>query len=178
MAAGGIRIESASPTIIKSIDKSGQTVQKMEIAVLETQRVLGFADCAFMIASPGETKQTVQETVDFCRKVGLRPEVFFFTTAYPATAFWQLALDKGLIRKAVTGEKGPADEDMIEQYFLRLGEQGEEVRTNFSDLSDEEIIELSWWAIKELGAQNTVRHPHTGDEEPMKKPCRPRRDDG
>jgi hypothetical protein len=123
-----------------------------------------------MIASPGETKQTVQETVDFCRKVGLKPEVFFFTTAYPATAFWQLALDKGLIKKAVTGEKGPADEDMIEQYFLRLGEQGEEVRTNFSDLSDEEIIELSWWAINELGAQNTVRHPHTGDEEPLKKP--------
>ena len=32
---------------------------------------------------------------------------------------------------------------MIEQYFLRLGEQGEEVRTNFSDLPDEEIVDLS-----------------------------------
>lgn len=162
-------LESASPTIIKSIDKSGQTVQKMEIAVLETKRVLGYTDSGFMIASPGETRQTVQETVDFCKKVGLKPEVFFFTTAYPATAFWQLALDKGLIRKAVTGEKGPADDDIIEQYFLRLGEQGEEVRTNFSDLPDEEILELASWAIDELGAPNTV-HAHSSDQEASKKP--------
>ena len=168
----GYGLESASPTILKTIDKSGQTPQKMEIAILETQRVFGDADCSFMIASPGETKETVQETVDFCRKVGLKPEVFFFTTAYPATAFWQLALDKGLIKKAVTGEKGPADDDIIEQYFLRLGEQGEDVRTNFSDLPDEEIIELSWWAVNELGAQNTVRHPHTGEIQDRKRAVR------
>lgn len=168
----GYGLESASPTILKTIDKSGQTPQKMEIAILETQRVLGYADCSFMIASPGETKETVQETVDFCRKVGLKPEVFFFTTAYPATAFWQLALEKGLIRKAVTGERGPADDDIIEQYFLRLGEQGEDVRTNFSDLPDEEIIELSWWAVNELGAQNTVRHPHTGEIQDRKRAVR------
>ena len=158
-------VESASPTILKAIDKSGQTLEKMEIAVSETQRVLGYADCSFMIGSPGETRATVQETVDFCRKVGLKPEVFFFTTAYPATAFWQLALDRGLIRKAVTGQKGPADDAIIEQYFLKLGEQGQDVRTNFSDLPDEEIVELSWWAVNELGAQNTAYHPHTGEKE-------------
>jgi radical SAM superfamily enzyme YgiQ (UPF0313 family) len=172
MRQAGYGVESASPTILKTIDKSGQTVEKMEIAVTETQRVLGYADCSFMIGSPGETAQTVQETVDFCRKVGLRPEVFFFTTAYPATSFWKLALDKGLIRKAVTGTPGPADEDIIEQYFIRLGEQGEEIRTNFSDLPDEQIVELSWRAITELGAQNTVRHPHTGDSQPRTQAVR------
>ena len=83
-----------------------------------------------------------------------------------------LPFEMGLIRKAVTGEKGPADDDIIEQYFLKLGEQGEEVRTNFSDLPDEEIIELSWWAVTELGAQNTVRHPHTGEEQDRKPAVR------
>jgi radical SAM superfamily enzyme YgiQ (UPF0313 family) len=163
MRQAGFGIESGSPAVLKAIDKSGQTVEKMELAITETQRVLGYADCSFMIGSPGETPETVRETVEFCKRVGLRPEVFFFTTAYPATSFWQLALDKGLIRKAVTGTRGQADEDIVEQYFLRLGEQGEEVRTNFSDLPDEEIVELSWWAITELGAQNVVRHPHTGE---------------
>lgn len=172
MRQAGYGVESASPTILKNIDKSGQTLEKMEIAITETQRVLGYADCSFMIASPGETSDTVRETVEFCKKVGLKPEVFFFTTAYPGTSFWDLALERGLIRKAVTGEKGPADEDMIEQYFLRLGEQGEEVRTNFSDLPDEEIIELSWWAVNELGGQNTVRHPHTGDAQKRSRPIR------
>lgn len=169
MRQAGFGVESASPTILKAIDKSGQTIEKIEIAILETQRVLGYADCSFMIGSPGESKQTISETVDVCKRIGLKPEVFFFTTAYPATSFWQLALDKGLIRKAVTGNLGPADDDIIEKYFLLLGEQGEEVRTNFSDLPDEDIVELSWWAVKELGAQNTVRHPHSGDEQELKK---------
>src|SRR5438093_1544034 len=172
MRQAGYGVESASPKILKAIDKSGQTLEKMEIAIKETQRVLGYADCSFMIASPGETADTVRETVEFCKKVDLKPEVFFFTTAYPGTSFWDLALEKGLIRKAVTGEKGPADEDIIEQYFLRLGEQGEEVRTNFSDLPDEEIIELSWWAVSELGGQNTLRHPHTGDIQDRKRAVR------
>lgn len=164
----GYGVESASPTILKNIDKSGQTLELLEIGILETQRVMGYADCSFMIASPGETADTVRETVDFCKKVGLKPEVFFFTTAYPGTTFWDLALNKGLIRKAVTGEKGPADDDIIEQYFLRLGEQGEEVRTNFSDLPDEKIIELANWAVDELGAQNIVIHPHSGDMQERK----------
>lgn len=168
----GYGLESASPTILKTIDKRGQTAQKMEIAIPETQRVLGYADCSFMIGSPGESKDTVRETEEFCKKVGLKPEVFFFTTAYPATSFWKLALDKGLIRKAVTGERGPADDDIVEQYFLRLGEQVGDVRTNFSDLPDEEVAELSWWAINELGAQNKVRHPHTGELQDRKRAVR------
>ncbi len=172
MRQAGYGVESASPTILKNIDKSGQTLEKMEIAITETQRVLGYADCSFMIASPGETAETVGETVSFCKKVGLKPEVFFFTTAYPGTTFWNLALEKGLIRKAVTGEKGPADDDIVEKYFLRLGEQGDDVRTNFSDLPDEEIVELSWWAVNELGAQNTVRHPHTGEAQKRSRPVR------
>ena len=162
----GYGIESGSPTILKNIDKTGQTPDRIMVAVLETQRIFGYADCSFMIGSPGETPETVKETVELCKRIGLRPEVFFFTTAYPGTPFWKLALEKGLVRKAVTGEKGPADDAIIEEYFMLLGEQGEKVRTNFSDLDDKEIEELSWWAIKELGAQNTVaRHPHTGDVE-------------
>src|SRR3990172_2068238 len=168
----GYGIESGSPTILKNIDKSGQTVEKMEVAIAETQRIMGYADCSFMIASPGETRGTVEETVEFCRRVGLRPEVLFFTTAYPATSYWKLALEMGLIRKAVTGQKGPADDDLIEQYFLKLGEQGEAVRTKFSDLPDEEIIDLSWWAINALGAQNVVRHPHTGEPQERKPALR------
>jgi len=169
MRQAGYGVESASPLILRAIDKSGQTLEKMEIAIRETQRVLGYADCSFMIGSPGETADTVRETVEFCQKVGLKPEVFFFTTAYPGTSFWDVALERGLIRKAVTGVKGPADDDIVEEYFLRLGEQGEDVRTNFSDLPDEEIVELSWWAVTTLGGQNTLRHPHTGEPQERRR---------
>lgn len=161
----GFGVESASPTILKAIDKSGQTIEKMEIAIREVQNVLGYADCSFMVGSPGETKRTVEETVEFCKRVDLRPEVFFFTTAYPGTKFWDLAMTKGLIKKAVTGELGPADQDMVERYLLMLGEQGSHVRTNFSETDDKEIVELTTWAVNELNPMETKfkREPHSGD---------------
>ena len=110
----------------------------------------------------------LEETVKFCKDVSLRPEVFFYTTAYPGTKFWNVALDKGLISKAVTGALGAANEGMIEEYLLKLGEQGASARTNFSDLDDDEIVELAKWAVDELGATETKfkREPHSGDIEP------------
>ena len=42
----GYGIESGSPTILASIDKSGQTPERIEIAIRETQRVMGYADCS------------------------------------------------------------------------------------------------------------------------------------
>lgn len=160
----GYGIESGSPTILKSIDKSGQTVPKMELAIAETRRIFGYVDTSWMAGSPGETAETMRESVEFCQRTGLKPSVWFYTTAYPGTTFWQLALDKGLIRQAVDGVRGPATADIIEEYFLRLGEQGEAVRTNFSDLPDEEIEALAKWAVAELNpAAGRFREPHSGD---------------
>src|SRR5439155_21239389 len=113
MRQAGFGIESGSPAVLKAIDKSGQTVEKMELAITETQRVLGYADCSFMIGSPGETPETVRETVEFCREVGLKPEVFFFTTAYPGTTFWDLALEMGRSGRGERGEERPADDQNI-----------------------------------------------------------------
>lgn len=166
MRLAGYGIESGSPTILKSIDKSGQSVPKMEIAIAETKRVLGDdgVDTSWMIGAPGETEETVRESVEFCKRTGLKPTCWFFVTSYPGTTFWQLALEKGLIRKAVDGVRGPADDDIIEEYFLRLGEQGEMVRTNFSDLPDDEIEALARWAVAELNPQAArFREPHSGD---------------
>src|SRR4029079_17311197 len=64
MRQAGYGVESASPTILKNIDKSGQTLEKMEIAILETQRALGSPECSFMIGSPAASEATAQETLD------------------------------------------------------------------------------------------------------------------
>jgi len=161
----GVGIESASPTILKNIDKSGQTPEKIRIASKETKRIMGYMDPSFMIGSPGETEETIKETVDFCKKYDIDVETIFYTTAFPGTPFWKLALDKGLIGKAVTGEKCDADDYILECYFKKLGENSEAVRTNFSDeLSDERLIELGVWATDELGSKNR-RHPHTGERQ-------------
>ena len=165
----GFGVESASPTVLKMIDKSGQTIEKMEIAITEVQNILGYADCSFMIGSPGETVDSVRETVEFCKSVDLRPEVFFYTTAYPGTEFWGLAEEKGLISKAVTGKIGPSDDQIVEKYMLMLGEQGSHVRTNFSELPDEEVLQLAKWATGELNPTETKfkTEPHSGDRQPL-----------
>jgi len=158
-------VETGSPTILKVIDKSGQTPETIKSAVTETVRVLGYASCSFMFGSPGETEQTIRETVDLCIEMDYQPEVFFFTTAYPGTVFWNMALEKGLIRKSVDGTVGEADDAIIEQYFMRLGEQGDAVRTNFSDLPDDELLQLTHAAADRLKNHNSHRHPYKTDNQ-------------
>ena len=154
----GVGIETASPTILKNIDKSGQTQETIALAVKEVKRIFGYIDPSFIIGSPGETEETIKETVDFCLKHNIDVETIFYT----------IAIDKGLIGKAVTGKKCPADDDILEKYFMLLGENSEEVRTNFSDvLTDKRLIELGNWATDVLGSKNR-RHPHTGDVMPAK----------
>jgi radical SAM superfamily enzyme YgiQ (UPF0313 family) len=101
-----------------------------------------------MIGTPGENRETIQETIDFCKELALAPEVIFFMTPYPGTELYRMALASGKI----------TDE---EEYLLNLGEQGEKIRVNFSDLKDEELFEMQQYMIKELNAWNKIRHPES-----------------
>jgi len=59
-----------------------------------------------------------------------------------------LALSQGKIR----------DE---EEYVLGLGEQGEKIRVNFTGFSDDELVSIHEWMIKELNAWNKIKHPES-----------------
>lgn len=140
----GYGIESGSQKML-DIMKKGVTVEEAKQAVRLTQKYLGWADCSFMIGTPGETMETIQETIDFCKELNLTPEVIFFVTPYPGTALYQMALQQGKIK----------DE---EEYLLNLGEQGEKVRVNFTEFSEQELFSIQEHIIKDLKAQNTLKH--------------------
>ncbi|MEW5946889.1 MAG: radical SAM protein, partial [bacterium] len=140
----GYGIESGSQKILDSIKKR-VSVEKAKEAVRLTQKYMGWADCSFIVGLPGETKDTIRETVDFCKELALTPEVIFFATPYPGTELYDLALKTGKIR----------DE---EQYILTLGEQGEKVRVNFTDFSDAELTCIKEDMVRELDAWNKVVH--------------------
>ena len=139
------------------------------IILKEIKRIFGYTDPSLMLGNPKETKETIIETINVIKEVNADTETIFYCTAFPNTKFWQLALEKGLIGKAVKGYKCAADEDIIEEYFMLLGENSEKVRTNFSDeLSDEELEEMGAWATQELLSLNKrhpkfLKEPHTGD---------------
>jgi len=138
-------IESGSQKML-DIMKKKVTVEQAKEAIGLTIKHIGWADCSFIVGLPGETRETAQETVDFCKETGLKPEVIFFATPYPGTELYDIALRDGKIK----------DE---EQYILNLGEQGEEVRVNFTHMSDEELVEVQESMISELDAWNKIKHP-------------------
>ncbi len=140
----GYGIESGSQRMLDAMNKAVKIEQAKE-AIKLTKKYLGWADCSFMIGTPGENYETIQETVDFCKELDLAPEVIFFITPYPGTELYRMALQQGKIK----------DE---EEYVLGLGEQGEKIRVNFTNFKDEELCKIQEDIIKELKAWNSVRH--------------------
>ena len=143
----GYGIESGSQRML-DIMKKGVTVEQAKKAIKLTQKYIGWADCSFMTGTPGENRETIQETIDFCKELGLAPEVIFFITPYPGTELYRMALQQEKIK----------DE---EEYILNLGEQGEKIRVNFSELSGEEFWDVQEYMIRELNAWNKIRHPES-----------------
>jgi len=141
----GYGIESGSQRMLDFIKKK-VTVEQAKNAIRLTKKYLGWADCSFMIGYPGETKETIQETIDFCKELNLAPEVIFFLTPYPGTELYRMALAQGKIR----------DE---EEYILGLDEQGEKISVNFTDFTDEELYQIHDSIVKELKAWNKMKHP-------------------
>ncbi|MFH1538343.1 MAG: radical SAM protein [bacterium] len=140
----GYGIESGSQKMLDRMKKK-VTVEQAKNAIRLTQKHLGWADCSFIVGMPGETRETLRETVDFCKELNLAPEVIFFATPYPGTELYQIARDAGKI----------PDE---EAFVSSLGEQGEKARVNFTDFSDGELTRLKEEMVRELGAWNKRVH--------------------
>jgi radical SAM superfamily enzyme YgiQ (UPF0313 family) len=143
----GYGIESGSQKMLDVMKKAAKVEQAKE-AIRLTKTYLGWADCSFMVGAPGENWKTIQETIDFCKELDLNPEVIFFLTPYPGTELYRMAIKQGKIK----------DE---EEYMLNLGEQGEKIRVNFSELSDEELWRAQEYMINDLNAWNKIKHPES-----------------
>ncbi len=120
-------IESANNDVLKSMNKMA-TKEMAHKAMIAARRAGIFANPSFMIGYPGETPQSIEETVRFCEELGIATE-FFFTTAYPGTPLYEQARAAGKI----------PDEDA---YFESLGEMSQNLLINFTDMSDEELRRL------------------------------------
>lgn len=89
-------VESGNQEILNSL-KKGITLEKVEAAVRYTKeagiRVKGY----FMIGSPGETIETMRQSVDFARRLPFDQVQFSITTPYPGTELWDVAADQNLV---------------------------------------------------------------------------------
>ena len=141
----GYGIESGSQKML-DVMKKNATIEQAKKAIKLTEKYIGWADCSFMIGTPGENRESIQENIDICKELNLAPEVIFFSTTYPGTEPYDMALSRGKIK----------DE---EKYVLELSEQGEHIKVNFSDISDDELYKIQTRMIEELNAWNKLKHP-------------------
>lgn len=82
-------IESASPDIIKTLHKD-TTLEQVEEAVRNSRevglQVIGY----FMLGSPGETPETIRQTIDLAIKLKVAFAQFSVTTPYPGTELYDI----------------------------------------------------------------------------------------
>lgn len=90
-------IESGSDEILKSINK-GITKKMVQEAVNLTYKTgiksLGF----FILGLPGESAQTMEETIAFAKSLPLDAANFTIATPYPGTELWELAKKTGALK--------------------------------------------------------------------------------
>jgi len=82
-------IETASPEIMKTLQKD-ITLEQVEEAV-RAHRELGLQVVGyFMLGSPGETPETIKQTIEFAKKLKVDYAQFSVTTPFPATELYDI----------------------------------------------------------------------------------------
>ena len=123
----GFGIESGSQKILDLMNKK-ETVEQAERAIKVVRKSGMICGTTFMCGYIGETKETMRETVSFCKK-HLISTSFFFTTPYPGTQLYSIVEDK-VLRKYTN----------LDNFMETLGDVSDFV-VNLTDFSDDELIQ-------------------------------------
>ena len=97
-------VESGNPEVLKSIHK-GITMDLVRRAV-RLSRANGLRVRAFfMLGLPGETEETMQQTINFAKSLDLDVAVFHIATPLPGTELFKIAKERGELSQDVAWDK-------------------------------------------------------------------------
>lgn len=105
MRKGGCRgisfgVESGSQRILDNIQK-GNTVEEAKLAVKWAKEAGIKVYCSFIVGLPGETKETINETVNFIKKTRPTGAQVNVAVPYPGTPMYELAVEKGWVKPTI-----------------------------------------------------------------------------
>ncbi len=91
-----VGIESGSEAILRTIQKDID-LDKAAKMVADCKKAGIMARACFMLGNPGETRETIRQTIDFAKK--LNPDIVLFniTTPYPGTQMFDWAESNGYL---------------------------------------------------------------------------------
>lgn len=93
-----VGVESGNQTVLNNIRKK-LTVEKIERFFKDAKKAGILIHGCFMVGNPGETKQTLRQTLDFAKKLNPDTAQFFPVMAYPGTQIYNWALSNNYLKE-------------------------------------------------------------------------------
>jgi len=108
-------IESANEEILKKVRK-GTTAERARQSLAWAHaagiRNLGY----FIIGLPGETRESIQETIDFSKQLPLDLAIFHIAAPYPGTPFFFQVMENNWFKPGTKWEQVDMDRSTVLQY--------------------------------------------------------------
>ncbi|MFC1821068.1 B12-binding domain-containing radical SAM protein [Thermodesulfobacteriota bacterium] len=120
----GYGIESGSQKILNAMNKRA-TVEQAKQAIINTRKAGIYPNTTFIFGYPGETSETIRETINFKRELDIECGSFF-TTPYPGTDLYHQ------VQAKIKDE---------EPFICSLG-NATEFTINLTDFDDENLFRL------------------------------------
>jgi len=141
-------IETADPLIMEMVDKQ-TTPDQVRKAVTWAHNAAIRTKGYFMVGLPGDTEETIHETIEFAASLPLDLAMFSLTTPFPGTKLWTEIQDRfeGMDRR-----------DLFKRasYYYGSREVAEPM-FNLTELPSERLIELVDAAYETFYVKNTRR---------------------
>ncbi len=144
-------IESGNPEILASLDK-GITMDQVRRAVTWTAEADILAKGYFMLGLPGDTEETMRQTISFANELPLDEAMFSLTTPFPGTRLW----DELVARRPEI----QFDQDFSQAYYYARYEGAVKPFLNVSEVSDERLSRL---ALEAQGSFQEAKRRHKYD---------------
>lgn len=126
-------LESANQNILNTIKKN-ITVERMKQSVIDCKKA-GLEVCGyFVLGLPGETAETIEQTVKFAKSLDLDLVTFNITAPHPGTPFYNYLDEKGYL---MTKDWSKYDTNSVPVY-------------GYPEMSDEEIYSLALRAYRKF----------------------------
>lgn len=134
--SAALGIESGNEEMLKKIRKN-ETKEEMRAAVKMLKAVGVPITTSYILGLPGDTHETIQQTLDFARELNTEQMKFMLLTPVPGTDVYRLAVERKLL--------DPKDFEQMENttYYDRTA-------VNLSNVSTEDLLRYQDIAYREL----------------------------
>jgi radical SAM superfamily enzyme YgiQ (UPF0313 family) len=116
--------ESGDPQILKNI-KKGATIDMAERFTANCKKLGLVIHGDFIVGLPGETRETLRNTIDFAKGLDTETIQVSIAHAYPGTEFYDFAKENGLVQLKMSDDEGHQLPQVVYPGILEKGEMME-----------------------------------------------------